>query len=68
MKKIIVAMIALCACAATPAAAQQTTGNIQGRITDDSEGRRAGCHRDREERDDRLHAARKSPTPKASIA
>ncbi len=34
MKKIIVAMIVLCACAAIPAAAQQTTGNIQGRITD----------------------------------
>lgn len=36
MKKIIVAMIALCAftLAGIPAAAQQTTGNIQGRITD----------------------------------
>jgi outer membrane receptor protein involved in Fe transport len=34
MKKVIVAMIVLCACAAIPAAAQQTTGNIQGRITD----------------------------------
>ena len=34
MKKIIVAMIVLCACAARPAAAQQTTGNIQGRIID----------------------------------
>jgi hypothetical protein len=35
MKKIIVAMIALCACAVTiPAFAQQTTGSIQGRIVD----------------------------------
>ena len=36
MKRIIVAMIAVCAFAlsATPAAAQQTTGNIQGRIID----------------------------------
>ncbi len=35
MKKIIVAVIALCACAVgTPAFAQQTTGNIQGRIVD----------------------------------
>ncbi len=35
MKKIIVAMIVLCACAVgTPAFAQQTTGNIQGRIVD----------------------------------
>jgi len=34
MKKIIVAMIVLCACVAMPAAAQQTTGNIQGRILD----------------------------------
>ena len=36
MKKIIVAMIALCAVAlaASPLAAQQTTGNIQGRIVD----------------------------------
>ena len=36
MKRIIVAMIAICAFAltATSAAAQQTTGNIQGRITD----------------------------------
>ena len=35
MKRIIVAMIAICAfaLAATPAAAQQTTGNIQGRIS-----------------------------------
>src|SRR5207237_301125 len=36
MKKMIVATIALCAFAllGTPAAAQQTTGNIQGRIVD----------------------------------
>ena len=34
MKKIIIAMIALCVCAAVPALAQQTTGNIQGRIVD----------------------------------
>jgi hypothetical protein len=36
MKNFIVAMIALCAftLAAAPAAAQQTTGNIQGRIVD----------------------------------
>src|SRR5258708_30190896 len=36
MKRIIVAMVAMCAFAliGTPAAAQQTTGNIQGRITD----------------------------------
>jgi outer membrane receptor protein involved in Fe transport len=34
MKKIIVAMVALCVCAALPVAAQQTTGNIQGRIVD----------------------------------
>jgi hypothetical protein len=34
MKKVIVAMIVFCACAAIPAAAQQTTGNIQGRIVD----------------------------------
>src|SRR3954469_11550921 len=36
MKRIIVAMIAICALAvgSTPAAAQQTTGNIQGRIVD----------------------------------
>ncbi len=36
MKRLIVAMIALSAFALTgaPAAAQQTTGNIQGRITD----------------------------------
>ena len=36
MKKIIAAMIALCAftLAGTPAHAQQTSGNIQGRITD----------------------------------
>jgi hypothetical protein len=36
MKRIIVAMIAVCAVAftATPIAAQQTTGNIQGRIID----------------------------------
>jgi outer membrane receptor protein involved in Fe transport len=34
MKKIIIAMIALCVCAAMPALAQQTTGNIQGRIVD----------------------------------
>src|SRR5262249_19657330 len=36
MKRIIVAMIAICALAvaAAPAMAQQTTGNIQGRIID----------------------------------
>src|SRR5258708_9918689 len=36
MKRIIVAMVAMCAFAliGTPAAAQQTTGNIQGSITD----------------------------------
>ena len=36
MKRMIVAMIATCAFALTgaPAAAQQTTGNIQGRILD----------------------------------
>jgi hypothetical protein len=36
MKRIIVAMIAVCAVAltGTPAAAQQTTGNIQGRVLD----------------------------------
>jgi outer membrane receptor protein involved in Fe transport len=35
MKRIIVAMIALCAIAlGSPAAAQQTTGNIQGRVID----------------------------------
>ena len=34
MKKIIIAMIALCVCVAVPALAQQTTGNIQGRIVD----------------------------------
>ena len=36
MKRIIVAMIAVCAIAlsGTPAAAQQTTGNIQGRVVD----------------------------------
>jgi outer membrane receptor protein involved in Fe transport len=35
MKRIIVAMIAACAIAVgSPAAAQQTTGNIQGRVTD----------------------------------
>jgi outer membrane receptor protein involved in Fe transport len=36
MKRIIVAMIAVCAIAltGTPAAAQQTTGNIQGRVLD----------------------------------
>lgn len=36
MKRIIVAMIAVCAIALTgpPAAAQQTTGNIQGRVVD----------------------------------
>jgi outer membrane receptor protein involved in Fe transport len=36
MKRIIVAMIAVCAIALTgsPAAAQQTTGNIQGRVLD----------------------------------
>ena len=37
MRKLIAAMIALCAftLVGTPAAAQQTTGNIQGRIVDD---------------------------------
>src|SRR5262245_61624412 len=36
MKRIMVALIAVCAIAlaGSPAAAQQTTGNIQGRITD----------------------------------
>src|SRR3954454_13950481 len=35
MKRIIVAMIAICALTlSAPAMAQQTTGNIQGRITD----------------------------------
>ena len=34
MKKIILAMIALCALAAAPALAQQTAGNISGRILD----------------------------------
>src|SRR6188472_1880379 len=36
MKRMIVAMIAICAFAltATSAAAQQTTGNIQGRVVD----------------------------------
>src|SRR6478752_2271366 len=34
MKRIILAMIALCALSAAPALAQQTTGNITGRIVD----------------------------------
>ena len=36
MKRMIVAVLALCAfvLTATPASAQQTTGNIQGRIID----------------------------------
>ena len=34
MKRIILAMIALCALGAAPALAQQTTGNITGRIVD----------------------------------
>src|SRR4029079_14779790 len=34
MKKIILAMIALCSLAAAPALAQQTAGNISGRILD----------------------------------
>ena len=36
MKRMIVAMVAVCAFALTgaPAMAQQTTGNIQGRIVD----------------------------------
>jgi len=41
MKSIIVAMIAVCALVvgAAPGAAQQTTGNIQGRVVDESNAR-----------------------------
>jgi hypothetical protein len=53
MKKIIPAMIALCALAAAPALAQQTAGNISGRILD-AQGAPFRRHRDGAKPSDRI--------------
>ena len=60
MKRIMAAMIAVLAIAlmGSPAAAQQTTGNIQGRITDAQKAAVPGVTVTVEERGDRLHPVR----------
>ena len=54
--------------APSPAFAQQTTGSVIGRVTDEQGGGRSRRHGHGHEQRHRLRARRRSPTAKASIA
>ena len=68
MKRIILTALAVLSMTVVPVAAQQTTGNIQGRVIDAQRSAIPGVTVTGKERDRPASRAPKSRTPKASTA